>query len=862
MATITATALATMALMAPSASAQDGGTTPGTKGDADTTQPAQAAAWQTELPDGTKVEWERNTDTGEWEAGAKTTLTSLPDTLDAVDRSATADPAKPATVTLSKVGTDTPATVEGNPGVLNTTGTIRYAGKDTSGNTFSLTLTVDATSGTEVKAQGDGQPVPFTQNKDTGKWEAQVTTSLDTKTGQPGPVTLTDGTKLATGDGAWGAMRLVPDGKGGWTTSREATVTTSITTKDADGKAHTWDVTVHATATTATTWGIGGQPDAKLSDDGTLTLHATSGKEPPATLTAESNDGRSITLTPAKVEKTTPGTLFGTTHVEGDATYTPTGTIPDGTPKTDVTIHYSYDTGTETTLSDGTRLTRGGDGLYTASMDAKLSDGTDGKPIDTPSVDTVTFSDGTTGRIDWNTAKRDTVERDGAVHIILTATITGTRGEGEAAQKWAVTVTASRTRDTHLKTLAVAQNIPGQPEPTIHDIGFREDVTSYTLTLPHDAINSSLSLTETHGVDAKVTTDARLNRDGSRTLTLTADTTTYTVTVRFQAADIQPDSPAKLTGIWVNPTGQPTKGQLIADWDPNRLDYTLTIGENDPSPYILPTWDEASVSVTAGDITQNADSARQEWRVTSADGKASRVYSVTTVRTHAWRTAAESFKPSDPVEQEATREPDGPQDTSLDTHGYLLDGVYTPIAGDGYTIPQGGVFAYQPKKGQSASVTAQRVSGMTWRYTVGVLAPDHTSFANTTITVTYLTEPTHRAQLDGIAVNGRDIDGFQPDRTDWEVAVDDPAQWTVSPKYDKTTGMSVTTAKTGTMATITVVSADGLARRTYRVHVTAKKAGLAGLAATGVSMSGLTGAIGMMLAAVAVQLGMMRRRTR
>ena len=43
---------------------------------------------------------------------------------------------------------------------------------------------------------------------------------------------------------------------------------------------------------------------------------------------------------------------------------------------------------------------------------------------------------------------------------------------------------------------------------------------------------------------------------------------------------------------------------------------------------------------------------------------------------------------------------------------------------------------------------------MTYTYTVNVLAPDGSTFAQHTYTVTYITAATHKAQLTGILVDG------------------------------------------------------------------------------------------------------------
>ena len=104
------------------------------------------------------------------------------------------------------------------------------------------------------------------------------------------------------------------------------------------------------------------------------------------------------------------------------------------------------------------------------------------------------------------------------------------------------------------------------------------------------------------------------------------------------------------------------------------------------------------------------------------------------------------------------------------------------------------------------------------------------------------------AALTGIAVDGSLISGFNPDTHEYTVGVGNPDKWTVSPQYDKLTGMSVKTDKQGADATITVTSGDGEIQTVYKVHVTrnlipgAGTVGVGGkLAQTGVSMTaGLT----------------------
>ena len=141
---------------------------------------------------------------------------------------------------------------------------------------------------------------------------------------------------------------------------------------------------------------------------------------------------------------------------------------------------------------------------------------------------------------------------------------------------------------------------------------------------------------------------------------------------------------------------------------------------------------------------------------------------------------------------------------------------------------------------------------MTYTYTVNVLAPDGTTFAQHTYTVTYITAATHKAQLTGILVDGTAVNGFDPAKHEYAASVNDPDEWMVSPQYDKASGMTVSTEKKGADATIAVTSGDGLVKTTYKVHVTRKPFGgngnnALGLASTGVGIGWVGWLIGILV---------------
>lgn len=568
-----------------------------------------------------------------------------------------------------------------------------------------------------------------------------------------------------------------------------------------------------------------------------------------------------ITLTPVYQNVTVEsGDKLGQLNVSGTAVYKQAADATKNTPAFNVTLPFAYTSGNPVTV-DGTEteLTKSDDGKYHADYAGPTLD-----ESNKPSTDTVTLTGiKTTLPIQWGKDAQvvDKGTGDTASKFVrLTGTASGEVTIQDDASKKSVTVpvevdvTADRAQDKSFTGLTVTRtNAKG--ETTVYDgakdfnAKFNPSTHEYTLTLPADAVGDSYTLGLTHGVDAQASKPTlALGEGASRVLKVNVNGADYTVNVKFQPADLKADSPAKLTGLYVNKTGENTKGQLIDNWDPNRLDYVLALGEKDPSPYVLPEAPDG-VTIKGGNITQNAQSTRQEWTVTDTATGTSRIYSLTVTRPV--KTAVTEFKPADPAKQASTVDPANQQDTALASHGYTdKTGKYVTSDKDSYIIPEGGTFAYTPKNGQSATVTVAH-EGMTYTYTVNVLAPDGSTFAQHTYTVTYITAATHKAQLTGILVDGTAVKGFDPARHEYNASVNDPDEWMVSPQYDKASGMTVSTEKKGADATITVTSGDGLVKTTYKVHVTRKPFGgngnnALGLASTGVGIGWVGWLIGIL----------------
>lgn len=551
---------------------------------------------------------------------------------------------------------------------------------------------------------------------------------------------------------------------------------------------------------------------------------------------------------------------LGVIRATGTAHYR--GTLPNGGRTATWSQDYSYVAGTrvEATGPDGHDIGfTAGSGYLSATVTASLD--RDNKPKDA----TVTI-DGSPVQVTWS----------GQVHTTTTdTTATYTRQgrvEGDVkvagtdrTQHWIVYVTASRT-EGRVAGLSLIQRKPDGTSVQ-HDLdGFDPAKTDYAITLPAGAVADQYTLGHTSAAGDKADASEgdpiapTLGANASRILKTTLNGVTYTVTVDFEKAKPTPSDPhARLNGLYVNLAGKAGKGALIDGWDPDVLDYTIRIGANDPGAYILPEA-PSGVSVKAGDVTRAGYATTQYWTTRSADGQ-SRTYSVTVVRDHGTPTAEEAFKPGAAKDTDGHTPAAGRDDATLSSHGYLLHGEYHAVKATDYVIPEGGTFAYASRQGQTVQVSESKVRGMTWRYTLNILAPDGVTLADPApaFTVTYLTRATHEAAITAIIVDGRAIDGFDPSKHEYTAQVDNIDHWTASADFDKSTGMGVTIHKDHDRATITATSADGLTKATYTLRVSEKpltlnRAGtdgtvVEGLASTGANTASMISVVAVLLAA-------------
>ncbi|WP_129918362.1 hypothetical protein [Bifidobacterium pseudolongum] len=528
---------------------------------------------------------------------------------------------------------------------------------------------------------------------------------------------------------------------------------------------------------------------------------------------ADPSQTTALTLQPATRQQITDGSTLGILHVDGTAQWL--GITADAT--ITVTQPYSYDVGTPAAASyDGTSLQfiQNGDS-YEAAATGEL----DGANAPVTSFVTV---NGTAYPITWGAPDRQST-LDTATWT-RTGTVSGTLDTQGHDQQWTVTVIASRAQ-TVIAGLNLLRTDASGKTATTPINGFSPDKTDYEITLPADAATDSLALgiagTSGESVNESTSAPAQVMDDGSRRLSITADGTTYIVTVHFEKPVEQPedDNPAaRLDGIYVNYAGKPVKGNLIAGWNPDITDYTLTIDKDAPSVYILPVA-PAGVTVKADDVQQIGYATQQAWKVTTQDGAQQRVYTVRVVREHDRPTAPEAFSPSPFKDVDGKIAAPSATTTELKSHGYLLDGIYHPVKENSYVIPQGGRFAYASYAGQTVTVRQTDTSPMRYTYDLSVIAPDGETRGEHQYITTYLTPDTTNADLQMIRVNNADIPNFSPDTTEYTVPVENIEHWVITTQFDKQTGMNVEVHKDAADAIITATSADGLNRRVYTVHV-------------------------------------------
>lgn len=576
--------------------------------------------------------------------------------------------------------------------------------------------------------------------------------------------------------------------------------------------------------------------------------------------TLTGSDGSTIGLTDTAGTFTQENGQLGVGHV----THTLSGTTADAA-KTAIRVTYDVTSGTETTvtLDDGSKtgatgkFTRNDDGSWTANLTGML-----GKDLDATAATSTTFklSDGTT--LDGTLGETVTTTPNGTTLLTRTLTADGKDSHGTPVKAVA---TLSYTYDPRISLTLTHKSGTAENGQTVTVDGLTADMDVNALGSVYSAgvqerglTGDQWELNVKHGANVSNPTIAvTTSGEGSRILvatiryqrldadghTLVNDSKIVRVNVPFAAAPkVIGNDKAALAGIKVN-------GQDIPGFSADKVDYTITAGK-DERVKVSPVARDGQ-TVVAGDSRQTAFTTVQTWTV-SKDGE-SRTYTVTLVRDHTEKTADEKFTPAEPAGQVSKAENPSDDNTALESVGYMLDGAYHKSDSDEFTIPEGGILSWSSYAGQVVQPTVERDHGMTFRYELGVLSKDGTKYATRVLTVTYLTADTHRAELTGIKVDGRDVAGFDPKTMEYDVRVDNPERYVVTPSFDKMTGMSLTVHKTASQAVIKVTSADGLTQATYTLNVSK-----ATLADTGTGFG--LGSLIFLLAAGAVGSLLSRRR--
>ena len=566
-------------------------------------------------------------------------------------------------------------------------------------------------------------------------------------------------------------------------------------------------------------------------------LPASSTKPSGKALKAVSDDGGKASLkrVDTAAQATYTDRTLGVTEVSGTARWE--GETADGRPLS-ASSPFDYTAGEKVDVTGGA-----GEKLEFSARNGYLAANT------TSRLDTK--NEAALKTIDVDGEKTDVVWSDTLSRNDTDTTTTFTRkgkAEGDLevdghTQHWVVYVTASRV-EGRVAALSVIDSA-ADGSTTMHEIkDFSEDRTDYTLTLDSTHVSDRFTLgyksaSSDDGVTQGEAIAPTLGQDAARILKVRLNGRTYTVTVRFsKPKPTVTNTAARLSGIYVNRSGKAVKGDLIEGWNPDVLTYTLTLGADDPGVYVLPEAPEG-VTVKASDVRQTAWSTEQSWTSTAANGE-TRTYTVRVVRDHASHpTADERFVPSAPKDMDGTTPSPSQSTASVRAVGYVRNGEFVAVNGDRFEIPEGGVFAYESYAGQTVRVSTRKTAGMTYEYTLNVLAPDGVTFATRTVTATYIQAATHKATLDGILIDNKRIGGFDPSKTEYSVSVANLDHWTAGASFDKDSGMSVTIHKERAKATLTATSADGLVSRVYVVNLT--QAPVAGRGTDGVGLLSSTG---------------------
>lgn len=314
--------------------------------------------------------------------------------------------------------------------------------------------------------------------------------------------------------------------------------------------------------------------------------------------------------------------------------------------------------------------------------------------------------------------------------------------------------------------------------------GFNAYLTTYNVALPYGTTETPVVEATTQDATAKMTITQPTSVNGTATIAVIASdgTTKQTYTLNFSVAAL---SDATLQNIYLD--GAPLPG-----FQPNKSNYTVSLPLGTTTAPVV-TWESAyEQGAQKVELLNNSLEEGAQIKVSIPGGTATKTYKITyKIEASSYSYLAGIFLDGEPLEG---FEPEKTAYTITLPLGTTSLPVITWTEGDKY---------------QEIQKTEGGVDGVT---RIEVKAA---SGATTTYRLTFQTEKSTNNALAGIAINGEDLEGFDPDILTYTVTL--PAGTTALPEVSFTQGdvyQKVTkTINTALMTVrLTVAAGDGSTR--------------------------------------------------
>ncbi len=314
--------------------------------------------------------------------------------------------------------------------------------------------------------------------------------------------------------------------------------------------------------------------------------------------------------------------------------------------------------------------------------------------------------------------------------------------------------------------------------------GFNAYLTTYNVALPYGTTETPVVEATTQDATAKMTITQPTSVNGTATIAVIASdgTTKQTYTLNFSVAAL---SDATLQNIYLD--GAPLPG-----FQPNKSNYTVSLPLGTTTAPVV-TWESAyKEGAQKVELLNNSLVEGAQIKVSIPGGTATKTYKITyKIEASSYSYLAGIFLDGEPLEG---FEPEKTAYTITLPLGTTTLPVITWTEGDKY---------------QEIQKTEGGVDGVT---RIEVKAA---SGATTTYRLTFQTEKSTNNALAGIAINGEDLEGFDPDILTYTVTL--PAGTTALPEVSFTQGdayQKVTkTINTALMTVrLTVAAGDGSTR--------------------------------------------------